>query len=417
MVSWDHDYPAHSLHEDTAEPAPAAGTAVRGSIYRRGDGWTVKVELPRRADGRRHYKYATLHGSLKEAERTRAKLVHEVATDAYFEPTKLTLAAYLDQWLDAVGDNLAVSTRQRYRQIIDAHIVPKLGHHRLDKLKPVDIQRFYVESLRSGRVDGRGPLAPASVRKAHQILRTALQQAVRWQMLRTNPAAAVDPPKVRRPEMTALTAQQTAQLLAVAEGDRLYVPVLVAVSSGLRRGELLGLRWRDLDLETGILTVQQALETNQDGSVGFKSPKTPRSRRSLPLGPTTVAALRRHRVAQDELRLAAGPSYCDYDLVFAQPGGRAWRPSAFSVAFGRLVRKSGLPHVRLHDLRHSHASQLLSQGVNVKVVSERLGHSSVAITLDVYAHTVPTMQAQAIEAYDQVLRDAMGASDEVADSA
>ncbi len=179
-----------------------------------------------------------------------------------------------------------------------------------------------------------------------------------------------------------------------------------AVSSGLRRGELLGLPWRDLDLEAGTLTVRQSLEETGAGCT-LKQPKTARSRRSLPLGETTVAALKRHRVAQDGQRLALGPLYQDHGLVFASPEGSPWSPAAFSLAFMRLVRRIGLGGTRLHDLRHTHASLLLAQGGHPKIVSERLGHASVAITLDTYSHVLPGLQEAAVAQFDAGLATAL----------
>ena len=188
------------------------------------------------------------------------------------------------------------------------------------------------------------------------------------------------------------------------------MPILLAVSSGMRRGELLGLRWSDVDLVAGTVAVRQTIEETKAG-LTFKGPKTARSRRVLPIGATTVAALKHHRAAQDELRLGQGGDYQDADLVFCLPDGSPWSPSAFSLAFGRLLRKTTLPQIRFHDLRHTHASQLLAQGVHPKIVSERLGHANIGITLDCYSHVLPGLQQEAVAAYDRALRASMGGGD------
>ena len=329
---------------------------------------------------------------------------------SYFEPATTPFGEYLDQWLDHVGDSLAATTRVRDRSIIDRHLKPALGHHALAKLTPMMLQAYYTEALKSGRDGGKGPLSPATVLKHHHIIHRALRQAVRWQLLDRNPADAVDPPKALRTEMHVLNGPQTAALLVAAQSDRLHMPVLLAVSTGLRRGELLGLRWGDIDLVNGTVAVRQTINETSEG-IAFAGPKTAKSRRVLPIGATIVAALKRHRAAQDELRLALGSGYGDGDLVFAAPDGSPWSPAAFSLAFMRLLRKTTLPTIRFHDLRHTHASQLLAQGVHPKIVSERLGHANIGITLDIYSHVLPGLQEAAVAAYDEALRasiDAVG---------
>ncbi len=374
---------------------------MRGSIYRRGEGWTVKIERPRRPDGRRQYRYETV-ATRKEAERLRAKLVHDLDAGSYFEPSTMPFGSYLDYWLDQVGDTLAATSAARCRSIIEQHLKPTLGHHPLARLTPLQLQSYYTQALKGGRSDGKGALSPASVLKHHHVIHRALRQAVRWQLIARNPAGAVDPPRAVRSEMHVLDGAQTAALLAAARDSRLYVPIFVAVTSGLRRGELLGLRWCDCDLVGGSLAVRQTIQQTAAG-IAFKAPKTAKSRRTLPIGATTVDALRRHRTAQDELRLASG-AYQNADLVFAAPDGSPWSPPAFSLAFLRFVRKTDLPQLRFHDLRHTHASQLLAQGVHPKIVLERLGHANIGITLDVYSHLLPGLQEQAVETYDRALR-------------
>jgi integrase len=386
---------------------------MRGSITRRGDAWMLKVEQPRRTDGRRKYAYDTVHGPKKAAERRLAEMVHEIAGGSYFEPTKMSVGEFLDQWLGQTAGGLTARTRERYRSIIDNHLKPALGHHPLAKLTPMQIQAHYSQALKNGRDDGTGALSPATVLKAHHILHRALRQAVRWQLIARNPADAVEPPRALRTEMRALDSAQTATLLAAAADTRLAMPILLAVSTGMRRGELLGLRWSDVDLVTGTVAVRQTINETSEG-IAFAGPKTAKSRRVLPIGATTVAALKRHRADQDGLRLGQGSAYHDADLVFCLPDGSPWSPSAFSLAFMRLLRKTELPQIRFHDLRHTHASQLLAQGVHPKIVSERLGHANIGITLDTYSHVLPGLQQEAVAAFDQALRASMDVVDAAA---
>lgn len=302
-------------------------------------------------------------------------------------------------------------TIERYRQIIENNIKPSIGGYQLSKLKPLHIQSFYTDSLTTGRKDGKGGLSAQTVLHFHRLLHRALGQAVKWQLLARNPADAVESPRPERKEMTALDEKETAHLLKRFEGSRMHVPVIIAVTTGLRRGEFLALHWSDIDLDDGQITVNQAIEQTKEG-LRFKTPKTERSRRSVALPSFVVEILQAHKREQAEIRLQLGPAYENNNLVFPRQDGTAWPPDSFSTAFAAFVRRSGLPHVRLHDLRHSHATQLLRQGVHPKVVSERLGHSKVGITMDTYSHVLPGMQEDAAEKIDIALRAAIQNNEE-----
>jgi integrase len=210
--------------------------------------------------------------------------------------------------------------------------------------------------------------------------------------------------------MRALDEHATAKLLGAAEDTRLALPVMLAVTTGLRRGEILGLRWRDVDLQGGTLAVRPSLEQTRDG-LAFKQPKTSKGRRVVALPSLALDALHQHKARQAAVKLALGPAYDDHDLVCAREDGRPWPPDGFSTAFVNLVRKAGIPPTRFHDLRHTHATQLLRQGVHPKIVSERLGHATVGITLDVYSHVLPGMQEEAAARTDAALRAALSRAD------
>lgn len=209
--------------------------------------------------------------------------------------------------------------------------------------------------------------------------------------------------------MKCLDETSTARLLKAAEGKDLHLPILLAVTTGMRRGEILGVRWQDLDLDAATLSVRQSLEQTK-GRLAPKQPKTQKGRRVVALLPMTVEALRRHRVEQAKYKLFFGPDYRDHDLVCARTDGSPWPPDSFTSSFSDFVRKAKLQVVRFHDLRHTHATQLLRQGIHPKVVSERLGHSTVGITLDVYSHVLPDMQEEAARRLDAALRLAMSQS-------
>jgi integrase len=377
---------------------------VKGHIRKRGkSSWAVVIYLGRDASGKERHKWHSVRGTKRDAQRELARLLHETNTGSYVEPARMTVGEFLDRWLaDYAKAKVLPKTFERYQEMIDGHIRPALGSYLLPKLAPLHIQSFYSEALASGRKDGRGGLSAQSVVHFHRLLHKALAQAVKWQLLARNPVDAVEPPRAERQEMRALDEDETARLLGLLEGNRLYIPALLAVTTGLRRGEILGLRWGDVDLAAGTLTVQQPLEQTKDG-LRFKSPKTHRSRRSLALPAMAIEGLRSHRASQAEERLALGAAWKEHGLVCPCRDGAAWAPDTRSTAFAAFVRWSGVKPFRFHDLRHSHATHLLRAGVHPKVVSERLGHSSVGITLDTYSHVLPGMQQDAVRLIDGAL--------------
>ena len=380
---------------------------MKGHIKKRSkQSWSIWIDLGRDGNGRRRQKCITVRGRRKDAERELARIVNEIETGAFVEPSHMTVATYLKRWLDHARNRVSPKTHERYAELSRTHITPSIGSYKLSQLKPLHIQEFYSNALKNGRKDGRGGLSPQTGVHIHRLLRAALQQAIRWQLLARNPADAVDPPRPPKTEMKALTEVETAALLRVAEGSFLYLPILVAVVTGLRRGELLGLRWSDIEIGTGETSVQRTLEQTSEG-LRFKEPKTQKASRTVMMPAIAVDALKAHKVHQAERRLMLGPAYEDHGLVFARDDGSPWPPDTFSTAFAALIRRSGFPHVRFHDLRHSHATQLLRQGVHPKVVSERLGHSSVKTTLDIYSHVVPGMQLDAAMGIDRAMRQAI----------
>ncbi|NTW28899.1 MAG: site-specific integrase [Coriobacteriia bacterium] len=307
-----------------------------------------------------------------------------------------TLAEYLKCWLeDYAMPNVAGKTYERYERIVRLDVVPHLGHVKLADLKPLQIQSFYSELLRSGRKKGGG-LAPLTVRHIHRLLHKALYQAVRWELIGRNPVDGVDAPRVQRKEMNALDREGLTRLLNLLRGTKFYMPVIIAATTGMRRGEIMALRWSDVNFDAGTLRVSRSLEQTGNG-LALKEPKSRYSKRTISLAQATVDALRTHRANHD-----TGPE----GLIVCRPDGTYWPPDQLSAEFHRIVRRNGFT-IRFHDLRHTHASNLLRDGVPINVVSRRLGHSEPSITLNVYSHVLPGMQEEAAAKVDLMMDDVL----------
>lgn len=376
-----------------------------GHVEKRGTSYRGIIDLGRDANGKRP-RITFTKPTKREADAELAKRVNELNTGIHISPSKLTVAAYLERWLtDYAATNVSGKTYERYKQIVEKNLMPALGHYHLTKLAPLHIQDYYTWALQHGRVKGgEGGLAPRTVLHHHRVLHKALGQAVKWQLLPRNPGDAVEPPKAQRAVVKYLVSDDTAGLLTAVRDTRYFMPALLASSTGMRRGEVLALCWQDVDLDGGRLHVNRSLEQTKDG-LTFKSPKSRRGRR-IDIGKSVVDELRRHKVRQAETRLALGPAYHDDGLVVCHPDGMPWKPDSFSTSFRSFAHSRGF-NVSFHALRHSHATQLLERGINPKVISERLGHANIAITLDVYSHVTPTMQEEAANTYDDVLAEAM----------
>lgn len=381
---------------------------MKGHLEPRGKNrWKIVLELGRDANGHRQRRVATSSGGKREAEKELTRLLRELDTGLLVDSARLRTGEYLDKWLEYARASVAPRTAERYDTIARRHLTPALGHHRLDALKPMHIAAYYTEALANGRLDGNGGLSAQTVVHHHRVLHEALRQAVRWQLLASNPADGVDPPKPAKHEMRVLDEDQTRELIKSARDTELFVPILLAATTGMRAGELLGLHWRDVDLEHGKLAVTQSLQATRNG-LEFRQPKTAKGRRSIPLIAAAVEALRHHRKMQLEQRMAHPDRYHDNDLVFARENGEPWSPRTFSSSWSRQRDRMGYD-IRFHDLRHTHATLLLRQGTHAKVVSERLGHSTVGITLDTYSHVLPDMQEEATARLEAVLGDLLPA--------
>jgi integrase len=386
----------------------------KGVIRRRGaQSWEVKVDVPRpRGEGRRKTLYATVHGSRFDAELRLAELRKRLAEDSYIDRREMSVRDWLQEWLgDHVAGSANAKTFERYEDIVRNRLIPAFGRLRLRQLEPRHIRAFekQAQSERRQRVRADGsiadlaPLTAQTVKHYHRVLSQALKAACKERLIDRNPADDVKAPTVDDVEMRILDPAQTGGLLDAAAATPIYIGVLLAATTGMRRGEVLGLRWCDVDLVKGEARVTRSLEQTKAKGLAFKPPKTKRGRRTIPLLPFTLAPLRAHRARQKEERVKAGSMWEDNDLVCCRADGTPVDPDRFSKDFAALARRLGLD-VRLHDLRHSHLSALLNAGVPVAVVSERAGHTNAYVTLAIYAHTLSGMQEEAVKLIDAALR-------------
>jgi integrase len=310
----------------------------------------------------------------------------------------LELGAYLADWLAHVRTRVRPTTYEGYEVLVRLHIAPSLGQLLLADVRPLHLQRLYGALLAG---EGGRPLSGGTVLNAHLVLTQALGQAVRWGLIGTNPAAGAQPPRPRRAELAAVDAALADRILEAASGSRIELAVALALSTGMRRGEILALRWSDLDAARETAHVRRTVQPTSAGLV-FTEPKTRRSRRAVALPRFLGRFFDRQREAQAARRAKVGAAWREHDLLVDGHLGAPMNPDTFSAAWRKLVREHGLPHVRFHDLRHAHATLMLLKGVHPKIVSERLGHASIGITLDTYSHVLPSMQQEAAEAADEL---------------
>jgi integrase len=335
----------------------------------------------------------------KECQAALSKVLVAVEARTFTLPTRITVKAFLlSEWLPAVKGTLRPTTYASYTMLAREHIIPRLGSLQLQKLTPGSINALYAHLSEYGRVHGGGPLSASSVRRVHAVLHRACHDAVRWGRLTVNPVDAADPPKQssEHSERPVWNAEQLAGFLGSVADDRLFALWRLLAMTGLRRGEALGLQWPDVDMETGAISIRRAwIPVN--GVPQMSEPKTKRGRRTIALDPVTLAALKAHAARQADEQTGWEEAWVETGFVFTRGDGQPLHPWHVSRAFKGHLKAAALPQIPLHGLRHSYASLALSSGVNPRIVSGRLGHSTVAPTLDVYSHVLPQQDRDAAE--------------------
>jgi integrase len=366
-----------------------------GSIFQRRDGrWCGILSLGWENGRRKRKSFYGVTAAEVQARLLKARSDH--ARNLPVATERQSVTQFLTHWLDhTVKPNTRPRSYESFEIIIRKHITPEIGRTRLEKLTPQQVQALLDRKLKSG-------LAPQTVVHIRMVLRTALNQAMKWSLIARNPAALVDPPRIPRSEIRPLTAEEARRFLQAAKGERFEALYTLALFSGLRRGEILGLRWSDVDLDARALRVNQAIQ-RVGGKLRAAETKTERSRRTIALPASVIAVLRAHRVRQLQERLIAGSLWQDSGLVFTSRIGTPVEPRNLHRDFVRVLKVANVARIRFHDLRHSAASLLLAQGVPLRMIMEQLGHSSIALTANTYAHVMPAAMRDVADKMEAIL--------------
>ena len=375
---------------------------MRGSIIERGGALRLKISLGKNEEtGKYDSFYETFHGSKPEAAKRLRQMLTERDKGTFIKPGKDTVAEYLKVWLnDYCKPTLSPRSLELYSYICRVHLIPAIGKIPLTELKPQQLQHLYAERLSSG-------LSGRTVQICHVAIHKALKNAVRINLLSRNVADSVDKPKTQRHEMHPMSEDDLEKFLDAAKSGPYYSLFYSYLFTGMRRSELLSIRWGDTDLLGMQISVSRSMQylNNVENHITFRETKSTKSKRLISLSPSTVIVLRQHREEQEHIRqhLKLHP-LSENDLVFSHYDGSPLLPDSITHAWIKLVRKCGLNGIRLHDARHTHATIMLKQGVHPKVVQERLGHSSIALTMDTYSHVAPGLQQAAAKGFDDILK-------------
>jgi integrase len=357
---------------------------MKGNITRRGkNSWRIKFDIEG-TPGVRQTRFVTVRGTKKEAQIEAAKIIAATSKGEYVDSSKETVAEFVTRWLrDWTTGNTSNKTYSRYEELLRLHLVPHVGMKRIQRLRATDLQSLYATLQRE-----KG-LAARTVLHVHRCVHRMLRHAAQWGVVHQNVATLVDAPSVQEAEIDILTPGEVQAVLRTLKGRPIYALATVVLGTGMRRGEMLALRWQDVEFGSALLRVERSLEQTTKHGMVFKAPKTKHGRRTITLPPSTVAELRAHWRTQQERRLALGLGRINDALVFGEDDGSPRSPNAVTKEWGKAMKAANI-EATLHSLRHTHASVLIASGLDVLTISRRLGHGSPAITLKVYGHLFKT---------------------------
>lgn len=375
--------------------------------------WEIRYDSEDPATGERKQHKRRFKGTKPQADKYAIEIQNQVNQGEYIDMGQISVRDFLKKWVvEYCQGNLSYKGLETYNGFINNYILPNLGGIKLANLKPGQIQDYYTKMATSKAEDGTG-LSNTTILHHHRMLKEALKHAQEWGYIRNNPADRVQPPRRNRPEMKTLSIEQAQDLLKTYKDHKAYLPILLAIKTGMRQGEICGLCWTNIDLKNGIISITHSLQ-RQGNELVLKEPKTKKSKRSIPIPADVVEVLKAVRQKHRQGRLLFGPGYDPRGFICAWEDGRPFEPDWVGKAWRdiaaddkkRAKKEERPPYipdgVRFHDLRHTHATILLSQGVNLKVVQERLGHESIVTTGDVYSHVTPAMQQEAVNVLTRV---------------
>jgi integrase len=371
---------------------------MKGYFRKRGSKWCFTVDIGRdEATGKRKQKSLSGFKTKKEAEQACNELINQLIKGDYIEPTEKTIKDYIVEFMDSHAKQVL---RQRsfdnHLVVINKHIIPELGSLKLSKVTPAQIQKFYNKKSEEG-------LSADYVKYMHSVLRKSFNQAVKWGFINKNVIDLAEPPRLSSKDINTWSLDEATSFLNYTRDKRFHIVYLLAIYTGMRKGEILGLRWKDVDLDKGKVSIRQTLSGTTKGLI-FQEPKTKGSKRLISITSEVVAELKKHKLEQNKNKLKLGPAYEDFDLVACIETGKPLEPRNLTRHFTRMIKEADVPKLRFHDLRHTHATILLQLGEHPKVVSERLGHSKTSVTLDIYSHVVPDMQKDAADKFSNAMK-------------
>jgi len=372
---------------------------LRGHITKRGkNSYYIVISLGKDATTGKYKQHCeSVKGTKKEAEKRLAEVLHQLDNGTFIKPEKTTVAEFLQLWLkDYAKPNLSPRGYERYQGIITKHIIPDFGSITLTQLRSEHLQKHYTDKLNNG-------LSAGTVRYHHAVIHKALQTAFKWGLINRNVADGVDVPHKHRTEMQTWVEHDVIRFIEAAKESPYYALFCLALYTGMRRSELLALRLHDVDFLMCNIYVNRSLHHLKDGTYVFTEPKTTRSRRSIALSPSAILVLSEHKRNQEVCSEMLGKKIADDSLIFSTIEGEPLRPNTITRAWSMLAERAGVKVIRLHDARHTHASLMLKAGIHPKIVQERLGHSTIAMTLDTYSHVTPGLQQAAAESFDRLL--------------
>lgn len=376
---------------------------MRGCITKKGANYYVIVDIGKDSKGKRKQKWFGGYKTKKEAEKNLVKHISQIESNTLVNTDKMTLKEFLDYWLTSYVDvNLSETTKYGYRYQMELHVMPTLGNIQLQKLQPIQLQKLYDKKLKNGRLDGKGGLSSRSVTIMHRVLRKALSYGFKLQLISRNVADYVEVPKKVPYNATVLTKDEIPTYINAFKDTYLYLPVILAVALGLRRGETLGLRWQDIDIENKTISINQTLLHAKSGII-IGTPKTQKSHRSILTSDSIFDLFKERKDKQLTFKKVLGNAYSENNLVCCHEDGKAINPASLSRMFTKILIKHNLRLIRFHDLRHTNATLLLGCKIPAKIVSERLGHSTIGITMDLYSHVLKEMQEESANMLEDII--------------